>query len=136
MYMDEELYQSGGDAYAHYTEEHNIKHLFALEADAGGFTPLGFNVDATEEVIEKIAAYQALLEPYGIYYISKGGSGVDIAPLKEFGVPLMGFRTDSQRYMDLHHSNYDTFDKIHIRELQLGSGCMAALIYLIDKYGL
>jgi hypothetical protein len=38
--------------------------------------------------------------------------------------------------MDLHHSGYDTFDRVHIRELQLGSGCMAALIYLIDKYGL
>ena len=136
MYMDEELYQSGGDAYAQYTEEHDIVHLLALEADAGGFTPVGFNVDAPVEVIEKIAGYQPLLEQYGIYYIRKGGSGVDIAPLKKLGVPLMGFRTDSQRYMDLHHSGYDTIDKIHIRELQLGSGCMAALIYLIDKYGL
>lgn len=136
MYMDEELYQSGGDAYARYTEENGVIHLLALEADAGGFTPVGFNIDAPDEIIEKIAAYQALLEPYGIYYIRKGGSGVDIAPLKDLGVPLMGFRTDSQRYMDLHHSAYDTFDKVHIRELQLGSGCMAALIYLIDKYGL
>jgi len=48
----------------------------------------------------------------------------------------MGYRTDSQRYMDLHHSAYDTFDKVHIRELQLGSGCMTAIIYLIDKHGL
>jgi len=136
MYMDEELYQSGGDAYAQYTEEHDIKHLLALEADAGGFTPVGLNVDAPEDVIEKISAYQPLLEPYGIYYIRKGGSGVDISPLKKFGVPLIGYRTDSQRYMDLHHSGFDTFDRVHIRELQLGSGCMAALIYLIDKYGL
>jgi hypothetical protein len=136
MYMDEELYQSGGTAYANYTEEHGIEHLLALEADAGGFTPAGFNIDASDAIIEKIASYQTLLEPYGIYYIRKGGSGVDISPLKKFGVPLMGYRTDSQRYMDLHHSGYDTFDKVHIRELQLGSGCMAALIYLIDKYGL
>jgi hypothetical protein len=135
MYMDEELYQSGGDAYARFTEENNIKHFIALEADAGGFSPVGFNIDASDEVVEKVASFQPLLEPYGIYYIRKGGSGVDIAPLKDFGVPLMGFRTDSQRYMDLHHSAYDTFDKVHIRELQLGSGCMAALLYLIDKYG-
>ncbi|MEE4257577.1 MAG: M28 family peptidase [Bacteroidales bacterium] len=136
MFMDEELYQSGGAAYANYTEEHGITHFLALEADAGGFTPLGFNVDASHEIVKTISSHQPLLEQYGIYYIRKGGSGVDISPLKKFGVPLIGYRTDSQRYMDLHHSAYDTFDKVHIRELQLGSGCMAALIYLIDKYGL
>lgn len=136
MFMDEELYQSGGRAYAEYTEQNNIKNYFALEADAGGFTPIGFNVDASDSIVNTIAGYQALLQPYGIYYIRKGGSGVDISPLKKYGVPLAGYRTDSQRYMDLHHSGYDTFDKVHIRELQLGSGCMAALIYLVDKHGL
>ena len=37
---------------------------------------------------------------------------------------------EAQRYMDIHHSANDTFDKVHIRELQLGAGCMAAMIYL------
>jgi hypothetical protein len=136
MYMDEELYQSGGNAYAEYSEENKVKNYLALEADAGGFTPLGFQVDAPDSIVDIIASYQPLLQAYGIQYIRKGGSGVDIYPLKKFGVPLMGYRTDPQRYMDLHHSAYDTFDKVHIRELQLGSGNMAALIYLVDKYGL
>lgn len=135
MFMDEELYQSGAAAYAQYSEDNALKNYLALEADAGGFTPLGFNVDAPDSIVEIISGYHQLLEPYGIHYIRKGGSGVDIGPLKKFGVPLMGYRTDSQRYMDLHHSAYDTFDKVHIRELQLGSGCMAAIIFLIDKYG-
>jgi len=136
MFMDEELYQSGGNAYAQYSEDNGIQNFLALEADAGGFTPIGFNVDASDEIVDLIASYQPLLEPYGIYYIRKGGSGVDIGPLKKYGIPLMGYRTDSQRYMDMHHSAFDTFDKINIRELQLGSGCMAAIIYLIDKHGL
>lgn len=136
MYMDEELYQSGGNAYAQYSKENGIKNYLALEADAGGFAPLGFQVDAPDSIVNVIASYQPLLQPYGIHYIRKGGSGVDIYPLKQFGAPLMGYRTESQRYMDLHHSAYDTFDKVHIRELQLGSGNMAAIIYLIDKYGL
>ncbi len=135
MFMDEELYQSGGKAYAEYSELNNILNYFALEADAGGFTPEGFTVDAVDSVFNIISAYQPLLEPYGIDYIKKGGSGVDIGPLKKFAVPLIGYRTDPQRYMDLHHSAYDTFDKVHIRELQLGSGCMAAIIYLVDKHG-
>jgi len=134
MYMDEELFQSGGNAYADYSKSNNIQHILALEADAGGFSPIGFNVDADVEVVKQIQKFQPLLEPYGIYYIEKGGSGVDIHPLKDLDVPLMGYRTNSQRYMDLHHSANDTFDKVHIRELQLGSGNMAALVFLIDKY--
>ena len=136
MYMDEELYQSGGRAYADYTQKEGLKHYLALEADAGGFTPEGFMVDAPDSIFNIISGFQPLLEPYGIHYIKQGGSGVDIGPLKRFGVPLMGYRTDSQRYMDLHHSAFDTFDKVNIRELQLGAGCMAAMIYLIDKNGL
>ncbi|HJN05680.1 MAG TPA: M20/M25/M40 family metallo-hydrolase [Bacteroidales bacterium] len=136
MFMDEELYQSGAKAYVKYTETNGIKNYLALEADAGGFTPEGFMVDASDSIVANISGYKPLLEPYGIHYIKKGGSGVDIGPLKKFGVPLMGYRTDSQRYMDLHHSANDSFDKVHIRELQLGSGNMAAIIYLIDKHGL
>ena len=136
MFMDEELYQSGGNAYTDYTETNGIKNYLALEADAGGFTPEGFTVDATDSIYDKIAGHKDLLKPYGIHYIRKGGSGVDIGPLKNFGVPLMGYRTDSQRYMDIHHSANDSFDKVHPRELQLGSGCLAAMIYLIDTHGL
>ncbi len=135
MFMDEELFQSGGNAYADYCEANGIVNYCALEADAGGFTPEGFSIDAPDSIFQILQSYHELLEPYNIRYIKKGGSGVDIYPLKKLGVPLMGYRTDSQRYMDVHHSAYDTFDKIHIRELQLGSGNMAALIYLIDEHG-
>lgn len=135
LFMDEELFQSGSRAFAQYCADNNISNFLAMETDAGGFTPVGFMVDADDPIVENFAAYQELLEPYGIYYIQKGGSGVDIDPLKKQGVPLIGYRTDSQRYMDIHHSASDTMDKINIRELQLGSGCMAALIYLIDNYG-
>ena len=135
LFMDEELFQSGGDAYARYSKSNGLKTYLALEADAGGFTPDGFVVDADDSIVNTIAGFRNLLEPYGIHYIKKGGSGVDIYPLKKNGVPLMGYRTDTQRYMDIHHSAADSFDKINFRELQLGSGCMTAILYLIDKYG-
>ena len=66
----------------------------------------------------------------------KGGSGVDISDLKPLGTTLIDLVTDSQRYFDYHHSPNDTFDKINQRELQLGSFSIAALVFLIDKYGL
>jgi hypothetical protein len=52
------------------------------------------------------------------------------------GVPLLGLMPDSQRYFDYHHSVNDSFDKVNIRELQLGTASMAAIVYLIDEYGL
>ena len=61
---------------------------------------------------------------------------VDIKDLKPLGVPLFGLITDWQRYFDYHHSGNDSFDKVNIRELQLGTGAMGALVYLIDTYGL
>jgi hypothetical protein len=135
MYMDEELYQSGGKAYADAVGISGEKHLLAMEADGGGFTPRMFTVNASEEVVNHISSFQPLLQPYGIDEIKAGWGGVDIGPLKQYGIPLVGYGTDSQRYFDMHHSPNDTFEQINFRELQLGSGCMAGLVYLIDKYG-
>lgn len=136
VYMDEELYQSGGKAYLSYVKDKSEKQYLALESDGGAFTPSMFTVDAKEPIVQRIARFQKYLEPYGIDKIKAGWGGVDIGPLKEINVPLMSYGTDSQRYFDLHHSANDTFDKINLRELQLGAGCIASIIYLIDKYGI
>ncbi len=134
MFMDEEIAQSGGRKYAELAHQNNEKHYFAIESDRGVFTPRGFSIDASDE---RIAAIQALLPyftPYGMHEIYKGGSGVDIAPLKDhFDMALAGLLTDSQRYFDLHHAASDTFETINRREMQLGAAAMAALIYLLDS---
>jgi hypothetical protein len=49
---------------------------------------------------------------------------------------LIGFKPDSQRYFDFHHAKSDTLEAVNERELNLGAASMAALVYLIDKYGL
>ena len=136
LYMDEELYQSGGKSYAEYSKENKIKNYFAMESDAGGFTPRFFSIDANKEMVRKIQEYQYLLQPYGIEKIIAGGGGVDISPLKKLMVPLSGYRSDWQRYFDMHHCANDTFDKINFREMQLGSAAMTSLIYLIDQFDL
>jgi hypothetical protein len=112
------------------------RNIAAIEADRGGFTPSGFSIDASDEVVNKIQSWRSLLLPYGLYFLEKGGSGVDIHDLKPLGTALIALVTDSQRYFDYHHSPNDTFDKINQRELQLGSFSIAALVFLIDKYGL
>jgi len=136
LFMDEELYQSGGKAYADFTRENKIKNYFALESDAGGFTPRFFTIGASKEIVSKIQEYQYLLQPYGLEKIIAGGGGVDIGPLKKLGVPLAGYRSDWQRYFDMHHSANDKFENVNFREMQLGSAAMASLIYLIDQFDL
>jgi hypothetical protein len=136
LFMDEEMFQSGGKAYADFIAQSGKKPYLALEADEGAFTPEGFTMDAPDSIIQNLQKFKTLLEPYGILYIKKGGGGVDIYPLKKSGVSLVAYVTDPQRYFDLHHSPNDTFDKINYRELNLGIGCITTLVYLIDKYGI
>jgi len=135
VFIDEEYAQRGAAAYAKYANG-NGRHIAAIESDRGGFTPQGFSIEANDIAVKKIQNWKPLLLPYGLWSIEKGGSGVDIRDLKPFGVPLIALVTDSQRYFDYQHAASDTFDKVHPRELQLGSAAIASLVFLIDKYGL
>jgi hypothetical protein len=139
LFMNEENGLRGGKVYAAEAIRKGEEHLCAIETDAGGFTPRGFTFDGDPSVFskfyEKVVTFQTLFDPYGLK-LSKGGSGADIGPLKGTKALLSGYAPDSQRYFDFHHTADDTFDKVHKRELELGAGSMAALIYLIDKYGL
>ena len=135
LFMNEENGLRGGNKYAEVAKSKNENHVFALESDAGGFTPRGFSFDCTDEDFEKITSWKPLFEPYLIHMFVKGGSGADIGPLKDQGLVLAGLRPDSQRYFDHHHAENDTFEHVNKRELELGAATMASLVYLVDKYG-
>ena len=132
-FMDEEVAQRGGKEYARQAELKKENHYFALEADRGAYMPKGFGISAPDDRLEKMLALQKYFEPYGIDDFVKGGGGVDIGPLAKFGTPLSSFIPEMQRYFDVHHSGYDTFEQVHLREFQLGSAAMASFIYLIDR---
>ncbi|WP_205508772.1 M28 family peptidase [Longitalea arenae] len=137
LFANEENGLRGGSKYAEEARTKKEKHIFALESDAGGFTPRGFGVTMSPELLNKLRSWLPLLEPYGITEISNGGGGSDIGPLnRELGTPLAGLQPDSQRYFDIHHARSDVFETVNKRELELGAVSMAALIYLVDKYGL
>ncbi|HCK22733.1 MAG TPA: hypothetical protein DHW15_11410, partial [Bacteroidetes bacterium] len=73
---------------------------------------------------------------YGIHHIEKGYGGTDINPLKSQETILLGLNPDSQRYMDYHHTENDTFDKVNKRELELGAATMASVIWWVSEYGI
>ena len=137
LFANEENGLRGGNKYAELAKANNEKHVFALESDAGGFTPRSFGFTMDAEKLKKIQPWVELLKPYGVHELLAGGGGADIGPLnRSFGTPLAGLQPDGQRYFDLHHARNDVFEAVNKREMLLGAINMAALIYLVDKYGL
>lgn len=134
-FMNEENGGAGGKAYFEDTKKNNLKHIAALESDAGGFSPRGIGVDTTMNAYKTVFSWKPLLDPYFVQYIKVGGHGADIGYLKDIKVPLIGFEPDGQKYFDYHHTADDTFDKINKRELELSAGVIGSLIYLIDTKG-
>lgn len=139
-FMNEENGNAGGKYYAEQAKLNKEYHIFALETDRGGFTPRGFTFQCYPKQLEKIQQFAPLLKPYYLNLLEKGYGGVDIGPLKnamfnmDSNLILSGLMPDSQRYFDIHHTDNDVFENVNQRELELGAGAMAALIYLIDQY--
>ena len=136
LYANEENGLRGGNKYAELAKKNNESHFFALESDAGGFTPRGFSFDTSESEFNSLKEFKDLFKEYGADNFIIGGSGADIGPLKDDKIILAGLRPDPQRYFDYHHAASDTFDKINKRELELGAAAMTALVYLLDNYKL
>jgi carboxypeptidase Q len=136
MFMNEENGLRGGRKYGDVAKAENKKHIFALESDAGGFTPRAFGFTASTATLEKLRTWLPLFIPYGVYQFNAGGGGADIGPLRPLGTVLCGLSPDSQRYFDHHHAGNDTFEWVSKRELELGAINMAMLVYLVDQYGL
>jgi len=135
LYMNEENGLRGGTAYAQYAKQNKEKHIFALESDAGGFSPRGFVFEATNSQFKQIESWKSYFKLYMADRFELGGSGADIGPLRDNKVVLSGLRPDSQRYFNFHHAANDTFDAINKRELELGAAAMSSLVYLVDQSG-
>ncbi|BDS14476.1 M20/M25/M40 family metallo-hydrolase [Aureispira anguillae] len=140
LFANEENGLFGATEYAKQAKAKGENHIAAIESDAGGHVPSGFRMDAASNIAkksyEKVKKWRTIFASLGVWDIQAGGSAADISRLKDQGTVLFGYRPDSQRYFDFHHSQNDVFENVHKRELLLGSGAMGALVYLIDKYGI
>ncbi|MFD0795810.1 M20/M25/M40 family metallo-hydrolase [Mucilaginibacter litoreus] len=140
FFMNEENGHKGGIKYAEQAAANKEDHIAAIETDEGGFTPRGFSFEGVSPTFlkELNKQWKGLLEPYEADMLVAGGSGTDIGPLKETlpSIQLIGFRPDSQRYFDIHHTPNDVFENVNKRELHLGAAAITSLVYLIDQHGL
>ncbi len=137
LFANEENGLRGGNKYADEAKAKNEKHILAIESDAGGFTPRALGFSGSEEQFQKFLSWKELIAPYGCNELVRGGGGADIGPLnRALKTPTASLNPDTQRYFDIHHARSDVFEAVNKRELELGAVNMAALIYLVDKYGL
>jgi len=137
LFANEENGGRGGRKYAEAAKAAGEQHLLGLESDNGGFTPRGFTLSLSEDKLAAIQPWVKLLKPYGVYELEQGGGGSDVGPMaRQLGAIVGELRPDSQRYFEYHHARSDVLENVNKRELEMGAVNMAALIYLVDKYGL
>lgn len=135
MWMNEENGLKGGQEYARVAAEKGENHIAAIESDAGSFRPLGFGSSGKEEHRAKLKSWTEYFTPYGVWNLDQPGGGADIGPLRDQGTLLIGLRPNTQRYFIYHHTPADVFEAVDQRELELGAGSMAALLYLLEQEG-
>ena len=105
LFMNEENGLRGGKKYAEEAFRKGENHIFALESDAGAFTPRGLYFDTDESNFDQILSWKELFKPYLIHFFELGGSGADIGPLKTPYNVLSGLKPDSQRYFCLLYTS-------------------------------
>lgn len=135
--------ENGGRGATKYADEAGLKkekHMMAMESDGGAEYPRGFGCGMTKEQYAKVETWKRFFTPYDadrFSFSEGGGGGADIGPLQtRFKTAQFGLNTTGQRYFDLHHSAIDIFENVNAQELHLGAAVMAAMVYLVDKYGL
>ena len=136
LFMNEEFGGGGGKDYVKSKKRKGEKHLAAMESDRGGFLPVGIGIGGSPEVAKRFQEKHYLFEPIGIFWIRRGGGGVDIAPLADSGTITCGLVPDSQRYFDVHHSANDVIETVNPRELELGAIVMALFAFLVAQEGI
>lgn len=144
FWTNEENGTRGADAYDDAAKAAAERHVAAIESDGGVEAPWGFGVsvyrnedrDVDEarqaQVLEKLSAIAALLQPIHADSVRAGGGGADISPLMRYGgTPGVALRTPMDLYWDLHHSHADTVDKVDPVALRRNVAAMAVMAYVL-----
>lgn len=127
--------EQGGWGSKHYAKAHagEIKnHVAAVEPDLGAGQIWQFETyapDSWRPLAAELAQQLAFLG------IEQGGNetrgGPDMGVLKQLGVPILGLNQDATYYLDYHHTEDDTLDKIDPADLQQSVAAHTIVTYLL-----
>ena len=134
--MAEEFGGFGAKEYASQAKAKGEKHLAAIESDSGGFAPVGFAVEGSDQAVAAVKRWAPYLAPLHADSIEKGGSGTDVAPARR--------RAPSPLAISLSQPTTSTSTtplaieskRSILEELHAGAAAMAILTYLLAEKGL
>ncbi len=132
-FMNEENGLGGAREYHRAHAEEMDRHVFAMESDSGGFSPEGFSSFANPDAMAYLVAIGELMGNANCGMLKRGGGGADVSPMAPDGVVTAGLKVDPARYFDVHHSNRDTLAQVSDREVNLGAGAMAAMLWVLAE---
>ncbi len=138
LWTNEESGMAGVRGYLKRHKAALADHAAAIEADSGGFAPVGFGVFLEDKTAEaRFAALLAplvqMLQPLGTIRVVPGQSAPDVSRFHPLSVPALGLMTHGAKYFDYHHSHADTVDKVDPSELQRSATALAALGYWLAE---
>lgn len=132
LFANEELGSGGGLAYARDHATEAARHAVAMEVDQGDGKPWALRVPGdrrdsaiTDALATALAPLEIALDPG----ISRGG--VDIAPLRQLGVPFADLRQDATRYFDFHHTANDVLENVVRADLDQTTRAFATAIWVL-----
>ncbi len=134
LWTNEENGVMGGRAYRDKVVENGEidDHILAFESDFGVFEPEGYGFGGSEEAMDILYDVAQLMEPIGATRLDDQPLGtVDIGPLADEGVPIMGLHTDTEKYFWYHHSEKDTPDKLDPEEMAGNVATVAVMAYVV-----
>ena len=98
------------------------------------------SLDGADPIAKKMFAavqkWAQFLEPVGATWVDYGGiegSGPDIVPLARRGVSAISMRNDQSRYLHIHHTDGDTFDKIDPQSFRRNLASIAFMAYALAE---
>ncbi len=140
-----------------YAQEHAAElpdHVAAVESDSGNGAVLGFRFDlrtaalgaqasgddaearleaVREQGRQRLTRWLTPLAQTGADSVFIAGSGADVGPLAEAGVPAIGLHHDTTEYFRIHHTEADTFDRIDPDDLRANLAAMVVLAWTLAE---
>ena len=125
--------EEGSEGAAQYIKDYLAEvpnHIAAIESDLGADHPVGIFYAGKPQLGQWLKPVAQVLDGFGAgQLVSSQGTGEDINPLTEKGVPSFAPIQDARTYFNYHHTAADTFDKVVPRNLNENAAVMAVLAY-------
>ena len=95
--------------------------------------------ETVHDELAPLTAAQAAEDAYYIDYFARldagvmerGGGGADIGPLMRDGVPGLALRTVGEHYLDWHHTEADTLDKVDLQDFRKAMAMLGVVGYVL-----